>query len=128
PRRQRFDVAAIKTDCFVSREAVADAVRVGGGFNVIHMPTAVKVDIFVVGGDAFDRKRLQRRTPISFSSASGLVTLFVDTAEDTILRKLEWYRRGGETSERQWRDVVGIVNAQSSGLDRPYLRECATRL
>jgi len=121
-------VDAIEADCYVSREAVADAVREGGGFNVIHMPTAVKVDVFVAGLDAFDRKRLQRRTPISFSSDPGSVTLFVDTAEDTILRKLEWYRRGGETSERQWRDVVGIVNAQSSRLDRLYLREWAARL
>lgn len=121
-------VDAIGADCYVSREAVADAVREGGGFNVIHMPTAVKVDIFVAGVDAFDRERLQRRTPVSFSSDPGSVTLFVDTAEDTILRKLEWYRRGGETSERQWRDVVGVVNAQSSRLDRIYLRQWAARL
>jgi hypothetical protein len=121
-------VDAIGADCYVARDAVADAIREGGGFNVIHMPTAVKVDIFVAGSDAFDQERLQRRTPISFSSDPGSVTLFVDTAEDTILRKLEWYRRGGETSERQWRDVVGIVNAQSSRLDRTYLRDWAARL
>ena len=49
-------------------------------------------------------------------------------AENTILRKLEWYRRGGESSERQWRDGTGIVSAQSSRLDRPYLREWSVRL
>ncbi|HSQ32947.1 MAG TPA: hypothetical protein VLN49_23990 [Gemmatimonadaceae bacterium] len=51
-----------------------------------------------------------------------------DTPEDTILRKLEWYRRGGESSERQWRDVVGIVNAQSARLDRAYMRDWAVKL
>ena len=121
-------VDAIGAEWYVSREAVVHAVREGGAFNVIHMPTAVKVDIFVAGIDVFDRERLQRRTPVSFSSDPGQVTLFVDTAEDTILRKLEWYRRGGETSERQWRDVVGIVDAQSSRLDRVYLRKWAARL
>jgi hypothetical protein len=65
---------------------------------------------------------------VSFSSGAEQSTLFVDTAEDTILRKLEWYRRGGETSERQWRDVVGILNTQSSGLDRAYLSEWAVKL
>lgn len=116
------------SDCYVSRHAIIEAIRTGGAFNVIHMPTAVKVDIFVAGFDAFDRERLQRRIPVSFASDSDPVTLFVDTAENTILRKLEWYRRGGESSERQWRDVTGIVNAQSSRLNRAYLREWALKL
>jgi hypothetical protein len=65
---------------------------------------------------------------VVFSDDDDSVTLFVDTAEDTILRKLEWYRRGGESSERQWRDVTAIVNAQASRLDRAHLRAWATRL
>jgi hypothetical protein len=118
----------IGAECYVSRDAVAEAVEIGGSFNIIHIPTAVKVDVFIAGTDAFDRERLQRRIPVSFTSDSEQFALFVDTAEDTILRKLEWYRRGGETSERQWRDVAGIVNAQSSELDRAYLREWAAKL
>lgn len=121
-------IDAMSSEWYVSRDAVVEAVRAGGTFNVIHMPTAVKVDIFVAGLDAFDRARLQRRVPVAFSSGAKPVTLFVDTAEDTILRKLEWYRRGGETSERQWRDVSGIVNAQSARLDRSHLREWAVKL
>ena len=73
-------------------------------------------------------RSLMRWVPVTFSEADDAVTLFVDTAEDTILRKLEWYRRGGEASERQWRDVTAIVNAQASRLDQGHLREWATRL
>jgi hypothetical protein len=105
-----------------------DAVRTGGTFNVIEISSAMKIDIFVAGSDAFDRERLRRRVGITFSSGPQATTLFVDTAEDTILRKLEWYRRGGESSERQWRDVMGIVNAQRSNLDRTFLRDWATAL
>jgi hypothetical protein len=113
---------------YVSRDAVVDAAQAGGAFNVIHMSTAIKVDIFVAGSDAFDRERLRRRIDVGFSAGSDAVSLFVDTAEDTILRKLEWYWRGGESSERQWRDVTGIVDAQSSRLDRTYLRMWAAKL
>ena len=121
-------IEAIGSECYVSSSAIVQAVRTGGGFNVIHMSTAVKVDIFVAESDPFDRVRLQRRLPVAFSSGTDSTTLFIDTAEDTILRKLEWYRRGGESSERQWRDVAGIVNAQSLRLDRDYMYDWAKKL
>jgi len=121
-------IAAIGPEYYVSRAAVVDAIRDGAAFNVIHTPTAVKVDIFVVGADGFDRERLKSRMPVAFASESDSVTLFVDTAENTILRKLEWFRRGGESSERQWRDVVGIMEAQAGRLDRVHLRDWAARL
>jgi hypothetical protein len=121
-------IDAMRAECYVSRDAVVEAIPAGSAFNVIHIPTAVKVDIFVAGSDAFDRERLRRRMPATFSDADGTITLFVDTAEDTILRKLEWYRRDGETSERHWRDVTAIVNAQASRLDLEHLHVWATRL
>jgi hypothetical protein len=121
-------IEGIGSGCYVSRDTMIDAVRTGGTFNVIEISSAMKIDIFVAGSDAFDRERLRRRVGITFSSGPQATTLFVDTAEDTILRKLEWYRRGGESSERQWRDVMGIVNAQRSNLDRTFLRDWATAL
>jgi type IV secretory pathway TrbF-like protein len=118
----------ISKDCYVSRDAVVDAIRIGGAFNVIHIPTAIKVDVFVAASDVFDRERLRRRIAVPFGDDGESVMLFVDTAEDVILRKLEWYRRGGEASERQWRDVAGVIDAQAARLDRAYLREWAATL
>ena len=90
-------VAALRSDFYVSDAAVDEAVRTGTSFNVVHLRTAVKVDIFVAGADAFDRERLSRRKAVLVPMAGATAKLFVDTAEDTVLRKLEWYRRGGES-------------------------------
>ena len=47
---------------------------------------------------------------------------------NVILAKLDWFRQGGELSERQWRDVLGVIKAQSPGLDEVYLRQWAGSL
>jgi hypothetical protein len=112
---------------YVSADAVLDAVRVGASFNVIHLGSAVKADVFVVGEDAFDAERLAHRERVRVG-LDERHELWVDTAEHTVLRKLEWYRRGDEVSERQWGDVVGILRAQGSRLDRGRLGAWASRL
>lgn len=68
-----------------------------------------------------------------YVNADAVVTatgprLFVDTPENVVLRKLEWFRRGGGVSERQWRDVVGVLRAQKGRLDEGYLEDWASRL
>jgi hypothetical protein len=120
-------VAALGDAYYVSPNAVRQAVLEGGTFNAIHLGTAVKVDVFVAGRDPFDAERLEHRERVEvWSDPPG--ELYVDTAEHTVLRKLEWYRRGDEVSERQWRDVLGIVRAQGDRLDRLRLAGWAERL
>jgi hypothetical protein len=100
------------------------AVDSGASFNAVHFTSAIKVAFFVAGDDPFEAERLQRRQRIEMPN--GVV--YVDTAEHTLLRKLEWYRRGGEVSERQWRDVQAIARIQGDRLDVEYLRLWASRL
>jgi hypothetical protein len=52
----------------------------------------------------------------------------LNTFEDIILSKLEWFRMGGEVSEGQWYDVLGVLKVQNTALDMDYLRHWATEL
>jgi hypothetical protein len=52
----------------------------------------------------------------------------VTSPEDIILAKLEWYRMGGEVSERQWRDVLGVLKTRQGELDLSYLGKWAKEL
>lgn len=120
-------VRALEADYYVSESAVREAIRLGGSFNAIHMDAAVKVDVFMAGDDAFDRERLERRERLPLPGEAS-ATAYVDTAEHSVLRKLEWYRRGGEVSDRQWRDVVSILRIQGDRLDADRLDIWADRL
>jgi len=85
-----------------------------------------KLDFFVLGDGAFDREEFRRRVPMSIES--GHPALYFKTPEDTILRKLLWFRDGGGTSEQQWRDVLGVIALQRGSLDDAYLDDWAGRL
>ena len=56
------------------------------------------------------------------------VTFGVHPPEDILLQKLRWYRIGGGISDRQWRDVLGIIRTQGPALDLNYLRQNAPAL
>jgi len=100
---------------YVSAEAARSAFEQRGQFNVVLMDSGWKVDLILRKERPFSRSEFERREPAEIAG----VSLFVATAEDTIVAKLEWARAG--ESERQLRDVVGIVAASAGGLDRDYL-------
>lgn len=115
---------ALGADYYVDADVMRAAVQSAQSFNAVHLASAIKVDFFVAGSDPFEAERLARRIRVE----TALGALWVDTAEHTLLRKLEWYRRGGEVSERQWRDVQAIIRLQGDNLDRGVLQRWAGRL
>lgn len=115
-------VVALIDDYYIDRDAAADAVRRRAMFNVVHLQTMLKVDIYVLTDRPFDRESFQRRLVVPLEDVDDAREYSVDTPEDTVLHKLEWYRAGGEVSERQWGDVVGVLKVQSDALDLDYMR------
>ncbi len=101
-------------------DAIADAAARRSSFNVIHIATAFKVDVFVPRATAYADVEMERRQFQVIDEDTGEKLVF-STAEDTLLAKLLWYRQGTEVSERQWRDVLGILRVAGRSLDGSYL-------
>ncbi len=110
---------------YVPEASAAEAVEHGGSFNIVDPSTALKVDLFVLGSSFLDRRQLERRLRVSMPSG---VDVWVTDAADQVLRKLDWYRKGGEVSDRQWRDVVGLLRSQEESIDRSDLGDAARQL
>ena len=117
---------ALQTNFYVDQQAIRDAVAQRRSFNAIHFDSVFKVDFFVPKSEfalaQLTRGQLRRISP------EGKEAVYVATAEDTILAKLQWYRAGNETSNNQWNDVVGVLGTSMHTLDFEYLRAWAEKL
>lgn len=120
-------VAQVGTEFYGDASRARQAARSGGSFHLIHLASGVKIDLFIRGSSAFDREEFSRRESTRLGDSPDRKA-FVKSAEDTILRKLLWFRQGGETSERQWGDIIGVVKTQGDRLDREYLSHWAREL
>lgn len=111
---------------YVAESAVREAVRHRRAFNLIHGETAFKIDVYVSGDTEFDRAQFSRAIEAQLPGLEG-TPLRVASAEDVILRKLEWFRLGNEVSDRQWYDVLGVLKVQAGRLDDVYLDSWAVK-
>jgi len=112
-------VQALGPDFEVDRDQLRDALLRGTSANIVYLPQVIKIDLFGHAQGPFDESGFSRKQRVIVRDDGS--ALFVKTAEDTILRKLWWCMQGGEVSERQWRDVVGVFGAHPGRLDDAYL-------
>lgn len=113
---------------YVDQESVADAIRRRSSFNLVHLGTMFKVDVFLPQDRPYDREVLRRIRQERFEEGEDARSFWVLTAEDVVLTKLEWYERGNRMSERQWSDILGVLRVQGEALDLAYLRRWAADL
>jgi hypothetical protein len=118
-------VALLSDDYYIDGASLRRAVHERSSTNLIHHRSQLKVDLFVAGGTPLDAKQLARRRTVDVGNGRSLP---VHPPEDILLQKLRWYQKGGATSDRQWRDIQGIIRVQGARLDRAYLRENAPAL
>jgi hypothetical protein len=120
-------VAALQAEFYMDDELIAEAIRRNTGFNLIHRETFFKVDVFIPRPRPFLQAQLARAQRQTFAFETEISAKFA-SPEDTILSKLEWYRLGGEVSERQWRDILGVLKTRAGELDLAYLQTWAGEL
>lgn len=112
-------------DFYLSEPAIREAIQRKSCFNLIHLPTSFKVDIFVSRRRPFDLNSMSRATREQLGDVDNSLEVPIATAEDAIISKLERYRKKNETSERQWDDVTRLVAILGDLADREYLQSAA---
>jgi len=113
-------IESLNDGFYADEDAMRDAVRRRSTFNLIHLESVFKVDIFVMRRDPYSQEEMVRRLRVNVGGVPSQA-LFVATAEDMVLQKLAWFRQGGGVSDRQWNDVLGLVKTRGALLDRAYL-------
>lgn len=115
-------VRALGSAFYADEQMIREAVRTRDCFNVIDERSFLKVDVFVPSAGPLGYGQLARRRPYALTEDGAEV--FVLGPEDTILQKLRWYDLGGRSSDRQWRDIAGVIRV-SRQLDLSYVRDVA---
>lgn len=120
-------VDQLSPEFYIEAPTLLRAIQNQSSFNLIHLTNMAKVDVFVSWRTPFAQSQFARRKRKAIGESTELEFFFA-SAEDTVLAKLEWYRKGGGVSDRQWRDLVSVLKVQGERLDRTYLNEWAARL
>lgn len=117
----------LKKEFYVDLDSIQRALEKQSSFNLVHLETMFKIDVFILKDQAFHRQAFSRRTKKSVSEDISK-QLYFPTPEDIVLIKLDWYKSGGESFEQQWRDVLGVLKVQGTKLNMDYLKQWADEL
>ena len=120
-------VKALKKDYYIDADMITKAINGSASFNLIHLDTMIKIDVFIPKDQSYDSKALARCQPDTLDEESSRM-FYLSSPEDVILSKLQWYQNGGQVSQQQFKDVLGVLKVQGDKLDLQYLRHWASRL
>jgi hypothetical protein len=105
-----------------------DAIKRRSSFNLIHTESMLKIDVFVLKDTPYAGIAFQRKIQRQVDDADSHAVLNIGAPEDILLNKLEWYRLGGQVSDRQWNDVIGLIKVRAGLLDKGYMDQWAGTL
>lgn len=112
----------------IDENMILDAIKRRSSFNIIHLDTMLKIDIFLAKRTPYDIETFKRRRKDTLDEEQNATEFYIVSPEDIILNKLAWFRLGGGVSERHWNDVLGVFKVQKNSLDTNYLKQWASEL
>ena len=124
----RSFVQMLESSYYIDENMILDAIRRRSSFNLIHLDTMLKIDIFIAKNSPYDIGTFKRRRKDTLDEEQQTLKFYLASPEDIILNKLSWYLLGDCVSNRQWNDILGVLKVQRDLLDKKYLRDWASEL
>ncbi len=118
----------LEKDYYVDENMIMDAMRRSSSFNLIHLETMIKIDIFFQKADSYSEQALNRKRKDVLVEYDDASEFFFSSAEDVIINKLKWFEMTERMSERQWLDVIGVLKVQNTKIDIEYLKYWCAKL
>lgn len=123
-----FLIERLESDYYIDEEMISEAISKNSCFNLLHLDTMIKIDVFVVKNELYQKTVFERKRQETLDEEDGTLRFYLASSEDIVLTKLNWFRIGGFVSEQQWRDILGILKVQKESLDIKYLLRWAKEL
>lgn len=121
-------VDALRSTYYVDAELIHDALRHRSSFNLIYLPLYFKVDVFVLKEAPYAKAAFARFSLARLAGSNSPREFRFATPEDIVLHKLDCYRKGGEISERQWTDILGVLRIRRGLMDVAYMEHWARQI
>lgn len=121
-------VVTLQNEYYIDGDVIIKAIERKSSFNLIHFETMMKIDVFILKNRSFDKEAFRRKKMDVLGGEQEGAAFYFSSPEDIIISKLEWFKMGGEVSERQWKDIIGVLRVQGESLDYNYLKRWAEEL
>lgn len=118
----------LKGEYYIDEGMMKDAIQTEFSFNLIHLETMLKIDVFILKNQPYQQKAFERKILEKLEDDPNAMRVYLCSPEDIILNKLDWYKTSGKTLEQQWRDILGVIKVQANNLDKNYLKFWAREL
>lgn len=110
-------------DFYVSVPAIREAIRRRHQFNILHLPSGLKIDCIQKKDTEFGQRDIEHGRRIR---NEGLYDAWFGSPENIVLMKLRYYQESG--SEKHLRDIASILLVQAGSIDLADIHDWATRL